>query len=135
MQLLHGPARTRVSFDELNLVSHTGADLGDGRCPARAWVVVAEHVRSYIYRETGADALINVPGIRVHTATEAMMWLLEKFFLHAGRQYRRGAARRLARCVRRDGYRSYVDSIVRRRVWVLTHTDRAGRLRNQCRLA
>jgi hypothetical protein len=76
-----------------------------------------------------------VPGIRVHTAIEAMMWALEKFSLHAGRQYRRGAARRLARCVRRDGYRSYVDSIVRRRVWVLTHTDRAGRLRIQCRLA
>lgn len=135
MQLLHGLARTRASFDELNLVSHAGADLGDGRCPAPAWVVVAEHVRSYIYRETGADALINVPGIRVHTAIEAMMWALEKFSLHAGRQYRRGAARRLARCVRRDGYRSYVDSIVRRRVWVLTHTDRAGRLRIQCRLA
>jgi hypothetical protein len=43
--------------------------------------LVAEHVRSSIYRETGADALTNVPGIRVHTAIEAMMWALEKFFL------------------------------------------------------
>jgi hypothetical protein len=43
--------------------------------------LVAEHVRSHIYRETGADALTNVPGIRIHTAIEGMMWALEKFFL------------------------------------------------------
>jgi hypothetical protein len=43
--------------------------------------LVAEHVRSYIYRETRADALTNVLGIRVYTAIEAMMWALEKFFI------------------------------------------------------
>ena len=37
--------------------------------------------RSYIDRKTGADVLTNVPGIRVHTDIEAMMWALEEFFL------------------------------------------------------
>ena len=37
--------------------------------------------RSYIDRKTGDDVLTNVPGIRVHTGIEAMMWALEEFFL------------------------------------------------------
>ena len=41
--------------------------------------ILADGVRPYIYQGAGADALADVPGIRVHTAIEAMMWALEKF--------------------------------------------------------
>ena len=37
--------------------------------------------RSYIDRKTGRDVLTNVPGIRVHTDIESMLWALEEFFL------------------------------------------------------
>jgi hypothetical protein len=50
---------------------------------AHGWLVdiIDPKRRSYIDRKTGADVLTNVPGIRVHTSIEAMLWALEEFFL------------------------------------------------------
>ena len=50
---------------------------------AHGWLIdiIDPKRRSYIDRKTGADVLTNVPGIRVHTSIEAMMWALEEFFL------------------------------------------------------
>ena len=50
---------------------------------AHGWLIdiIDPKRRSYIDRKTGADVLTNVPGIRVHTDIEAMMWALEEFFL------------------------------------------------------
>jgi len=50
---------------------------------AHGWLVdiIDPKRRSYIDRKTGADVLTNVPGIRVHTDIESMMWALEEFFL------------------------------------------------------
>jgi hypothetical protein len=53
------------------------------RTPAHGWLVdiIDPKRRSYIDRKTGQDVLTNVPGIRVHTDIETMMWALEEFFL------------------------------------------------------
>jgi len=50
---------------------------------ANGWLVdiIDPKRRSYIDRKTGLDVLTNVPGIRVHTDIESMMWALEEFFL------------------------------------------------------
>jgi hypothetical protein len=50
---------------------------------AHGWLVdiIDPKRRSYIDRKTGQDVLTNVPGIRVHTDIEAMLWALEEFFL------------------------------------------------------
>ena len=50
---------------------------------ANGWLVdiVDPKRRSYISRKTGHDVLTNVPGIRVHTDIESMLWALEEFFL------------------------------------------------------
>jgi hypothetical protein len=50
---------------------------------ANGWLVdiIDPKRRSYISRKTGHDVLTNVPGIRVHTDIESMMWALEEFFL------------------------------------------------------
>ena len=50
---------------------------------AHGWLIdiIDPKRRSYIDRKTGQDVLTNVPGIRVHTGIEAMMWALEEFFL------------------------------------------------------
>ena len=50
---------------------------------ANGWLVdiIDPKRRSYIDRKTGKDVLTNVPGIRVHTDIESMMWALEEFFL------------------------------------------------------
>ena len=50
---------------------------------AHGWLVdiIDPKRRSYIDRKTGANVLTDVPGIRVHTDIEAMMWALEEFFL------------------------------------------------------
>jgi hypothetical protein len=50
---------------------------------AHGWLVdiLDPKRRSYIDRETGQDVLTDVPGIRVHTDVESMMWALEEFFL------------------------------------------------------
>jgi len=50
---------------------------------AHGWLVdiIDPKRRSYIDRKTGDDVLTNVPGIRVHTDIEAMMWALEEFYL------------------------------------------------------
>jgi hypothetical protein len=50
---------------------------------AHGWLVdiIDPKRRSYIDRKTGNDVLTNVPGIRVHTDIESMMWALEEFFL------------------------------------------------------
>jgi len=50
---------------------------------AHGWLVdiIDPKRRSYISRKTGHDVLTNVPGIRVHTDIESMMWALEEFFL------------------------------------------------------
>jgi hypothetical protein len=52
-------------------------------CRANGWLVdiIDPKRRSYISRKTGQDVLVNVPGIRVHTDIESMMWALEEFFL------------------------------------------------------
>ncbi len=69
---------------------------------ANGWLVdiIDPKRRSYISRKTGHDVLINVPGIRVHTDIESMMWALEEFFLSmlgvniaVGAQHRAGPAR------------------------------------------
>jgi len=50
---------------------------------AHGWLVdiIDPKRHSYIDRKTGKDVLTNVPGIRVHTDIESMMWALEEFFL------------------------------------------------------
>jgi len=50
---------------------------------ANGWLVdiIDPKRRSYISRKTGRDVLVGVPGIRVHTDIESMMWALEEFFL------------------------------------------------------
>jgi hypothetical protein len=50
---------------------------------ANGWLVdiIDPKRRSYISRKTGHDVLTNVPGIRVHTDIESMMWALEEFYL------------------------------------------------------
>ncbi len=50
---------------------------------ANGWLVdiIDPKRRSYISRKTGQDVLVGVPGIRVHTDIESMMWALEEFFL------------------------------------------------------
>ncbi len=50
---------------------------------ANGWLVdiIDPKRRSYIDRKTGKDVLTNVPGIRVHTDIESMLWALEEFFL------------------------------------------------------
>ena len=50
---------------------------------ANGWLVdiIDPKRRSYISRKTGHDVLTNVPGIRVHTDIESMLWALEEFFL------------------------------------------------------
>jgi hypothetical protein len=49
---------------------------------ANGWLVdiIDPKRRSYISRKTGRDVLVGVPGIRVHTDIESMMWALEEFF-------------------------------------------------------
>ena len=66
---------------------------------AHGWLVdiIDPKRRSYIDRKTGADVLTDVPGIRVHTGIEAMMWALEEFFLSMlGVNIAVGGAHRLA---------------------------------------
>ncbi len=50
---------------------------------AHGWLVdiIDPKRRSYIDRKTGRDVLTNVPGIRVHTDIDSMLWALEEFFL------------------------------------------------------
>jgi hypothetical protein len=50
---------------------------------AHGWLVdiIDPKRRSYIDRKTGADVLTNVPGIRIHTSIDAMLWALEEFYL------------------------------------------------------
>ncbi|GEM_PF-996344 len=59
------------------------ASVPAAHCRAHGWLVdiIDPKRRSYIDRKTGADVLTNVPGIRVHTDIESMMWALEEFFL------------------------------------------------------
>ena len=59
------------------------AALAAAHARAHGWLIdiIDPKRRSYIDRKTGADVLTNVPGIRVHTDIEAMMWALEEFFL------------------------------------------------------
>ena len=59
------------------------ASIPAAHCRAHGWLVdiIDPKRRSYISRKTGHDVLTNVPGIRVHTDIESMMWALEEFFL------------------------------------------------------
>jgi hypothetical protein len=59
------------------------ASIPAAHCRAHGWLVdiIDPKRRSYISRKTGQDVLVNVPGIRVHTDIESMMWVLEEFFL------------------------------------------------------
>jgi hypothetical protein len=59
------------------------ASVAAAHARAHGWLIdiIDPKRRSYIDRKTGADVLTNVPGIRVHTSIEAMMWALEEFFL------------------------------------------------------
>jgi hypothetical protein len=59
------------------------AALAAAHARAHGWLIdiIDPKRRSYIDRKTGQDVLTNVPGIRVHTDIEAMMWALEEFFL------------------------------------------------------
>jgi hypothetical protein len=59
------------------------ASLAAAHVRAHGWLVdiIDPKRRSYLDRRTGADVLTNVPGIRVHTDIESMMWALEEFFL------------------------------------------------------
>jgi hypothetical protein len=77
--------------EEPHLFIAAGADGGKtatasipaARCRAHGWLIdiIDPKRRSYISRKTGHDVLVNVPGIRVHTDIESMMWALEEFFL------------------------------------------------------
>ena len=59
------------------------ASVAAAHARAHGWLIdiIDPKRRSYIDRKTGADVLTNVPGIRVHTDIDAMMWALEEFFL------------------------------------------------------
>ena len=59
------------------------AALAAAHARAHGWLIdiIDPKRRSYIDRKTGRDVLTNVPGIRVHTSIESMMWALEEFFL------------------------------------------------------
>ena len=59
------------------------ASVAAAHARAHGWLIdiIDPKRRSYINRKTGQDVLTNVPGIRVHTDIEAMMWALEEFFL------------------------------------------------------
>lgn len=59
------------------------AGLAAAHARAHGWLIdiIDPKRRSYIDRKTGADVLTNVPGIRVHTSIDAMLWALEEFFL------------------------------------------------------
>jgi hypothetical protein len=59
------------------------AALAAAHARAHGWLIdiIDPKRRSYIDRKTGEDVLTNVPGIRVHTDIETMMWALEEFFL------------------------------------------------------
>ena len=59
------------------------ASIPAAHCRANGWLVdiIDPKRRSYISRKTGQDVLVNVPGIRIHTDIESMMWALEEFFL------------------------------------------------------
>ena len=59
------------------------ASVAAAHARAHGWLIdiIDPKRRSYIDRKTGQDVLTNVPGIRVHTDIEAMMWALEEFFL------------------------------------------------------
>jgi hypothetical protein len=59
------------------------AALAAAHARAHGWLIdiIDPKRRSYIDRKTGQDVLTNVPGIRVHTDIESMMWALEEFFL------------------------------------------------------
>jgi hypothetical protein len=47
---------------------------------AHGWLVdIGPKRRSYIDRKTGKDVLTNVPGIRVHTDIESMLWCPRSF--------------------------------------------------------
>jgi hypothetical protein len=59
------------------------ASVAAAHARAHGWLIdiIDPKRRSYIDRKTGQDVLTNVPGIRVHTDIESMMWALEEFFL------------------------------------------------------
>ena len=59
------------------------AALAAAHARAHGWLIdiIDPKRRSYLDRKTGANVLTNVPGIRVHTDIETMMWALEEFFL------------------------------------------------------
>jgi hypothetical protein len=59
------------------------AGLAAAHARAHGWLVdiIDPKRRSYLDRRTGADVLTNVPGIRVHTSIDAMLWALEEFYL------------------------------------------------------
>ena len=59
------------------------ASVAAAHARAHGWLIdiIDPKRRSYIDRKTGQDVLTNVPGIRVHTSIESMMWALEEFFL------------------------------------------------------
>ena len=61
----------------------SAASVAAAHTRAHGWLVdiIDPKRRSYIDRKTGDDVLTDVPGIRVHTSIEAMMWALEEFFL------------------------------------------------------
>jgi len=59
------------------------ASVAAAHARAHGWLIdiIDPKRRSYIDRKTGADVLVNVPGIRLHTTIEAMLWAMEEFFL------------------------------------------------------
>ena len=59
------------------------ASIPAAHCRANGWLIdiIDPKRRSYISRKTGQDVLVNVPGIRIHTDIESMLWALEEFFL------------------------------------------------------
>jgi hypothetical protein len=59
------------------------AGLAAAHARAHGWLIdiIDPKRRSYLDRRTGADVLTNVPGIRVHTSIDAMLWALEEFYL------------------------------------------------------
>ena len=75
--------RTRASRPAPRGGKTATASIPAAHCRAHGWLVdiIDPKCRSYISRKTGNDVLVNVPGIRVHTDIESMMWALEEFFL------------------------------------------------------
>jgi hypothetical protein len=59
------------------------AGLSAAHARAHGWLIdiIDPKRRSYVDRKTGADVLTNVPGIRVHTEIDSMLWAMEEFFL------------------------------------------------------